>query len=269
MIRKLNLLKIEDGLVYYTNEDNDCVLKETPHELVSRGVVRLFDCKQDRDSIYAMTSMTKLDIKWYAFLSSLYLCALLVAIPMSPHTVKIFGTFQPAGILIFPITFVILDAINATLRYEYAKTTTYFGAGLCAISSGLIALTFYTFDIDGVYHQVFYPLIKLYLINSLCILSADQANNMIFRALSSKLYKAPIWQRSIISSVVGQALYTIIWIGLFFNTSTSLTLLEKIYDNYLFKIVYAIVLIPLLYALVFTYKRIREKQGISCKEMHV
>jgi hypothetical protein len=60
MTRRLNLLKIEDGLVYYTNEDNDCVLKERPHELVTRGVVRLFDCKQDRDSIYAMTSMTKL-----------------------------------------------------------------------------------------------------------------------------------------------------------------------------------------------------------------
>ena len=52
MIRKLNLLKIEDGLVYYTNEDNDCVLKETPHELVSRGVVRLFDCKQDLSLIH-------------------------------------------------------------------------------------------------------------------------------------------------------------------------------------------------------------------------
>ena len=268
MTRRLNLLKIEDGLVYYTNEDNDCVLKEKPHELVTRGVVRLFDCKQDRDSIYAMTSMTKLDIKWYAFLTSLYLCTLLIAIPMSPYTVEIFGTFQPAGILIFPMTFIILDAINATLRYEYAKTTTYFGAGLCAISSGLIALTFYMFEIEGSYREVFYPLISLYLINSLCILSADQANNMIFKTLSSKLYRASIWQRSTISSIIGQALYTVIWIALFFNTSTSLTLLQKISDNYLFKIIYAILLIPLLYVFIFIYKCIRKRQEKFGTELH-
>lgn len=260
MTRKLNLIKIEDGLVYYTNEDNDCVLKGNPRELVTRGVVRLFGSKQDRDSIYAMTSMTKLDIKWYGFLTALYLCTLLVAIPMSPYTVSIFGTFQPAGILIFPITFVVLDVINATLRYEYAKTTTFFGAGLCLLASVLIALTFYVFEIKEAYYDVFYPLIKLYLINSLCILAADQANNIIFKILSSKLYNARIWQRSIISSIVGQALYTIIWIGLFFNTSTSFALLEKISDNYLFKIAYAIFLIPLVYLLVFIYNYLRDKQ---------
>lgn len=260
MTRKLNLIKIEDGLVYYTNEDNDCVLKGSPRELVSRGVVRLFGSRQDRDSIYAMTAMTKLDIKWYGFLTALYLCTLLVAIPMSPHTVSIFGTLQPAGILIFPITFVVLDVINVTLRYEYARITTFFGAGLCCLSSLLIGVTFYAFEIKGPYYEVFYPLTKLYLINSLCILVADQANNIIFKTLSYKLYKARIWQRSIISSIVGQALYTIIWIGLFFNTSTSLTLLEKISDNYLFKIVYAVALIPLVYLLVFIYNYLREKQ---------
>ncbi|NRB67847.1 MAG: VUT family protein [Vibrio sp.] len=259
MTRSLNLLKVENGLIYYTNEDNDYVLSSPARGLINKGLVVFFK-KEHRDLIHAMDPMTKFDIKWYGFLTALYLASLLVAVPMSPHSVEIFGTWQPAGILIFPLTFLVLDTINATLRYEYAKSTTYFGAAMCALASGLIALTFSIFDIQSPYKEVFEPLIYLYLINSLCILSADQANNFIFRKLSIKLHKAPIWARSIISSTIGQALYTVIWIGLFFNSSTSLNLLQKIADNYLFKVGYAVALLPILYALVFTYNTLKVKK---------
>ena len=82
-----------------------------------------------------------------------------------------------------------------------------------------------------------------------------------------KLHKAPIWARSIISSTIGQALYTVIWIGLFFNSSTSLTLLQKIADNYLFKVGYAVALIPVLYALVFTYNILKTKKQNDASEL--
>lgn len=256
MTRNLNLLKVENGLVYYTNEDNDYILKSPARVLVNKGLVVFFN-KEDRDLIHALDPITKFDIKWYSFLTALYLVSLLIAIPMSPHSVKIFGTWQPAGILIFPLSFLVLDTINATLRYEYAKTTTYFGAGMCALASGFIALTFFVFDIKSPYKEVFEPLIFLYLINTLCILSADQANNYLFRKLSMTLYKAPIWLRSVVSSTIGQAFYTIIWIGLFFNSATSITLIEKIADNYLFKVGYAVALIPILYVLVLIYNSLK------------
>lgn len=259
MIRKLSLSKIEKGFVYYTNEDGDCTLKERPRELINRGVVKLFSSKQDRETIYALNSMTKLDIKWYGFLTALYIAMLLVAIPMSPHTVTILGTFQPAGILIFPITFTILDVINSTLRYEYAKTTTYIGAGVCFLAAILIAITLHVFNINGAYNEVFSPLVKLYFINSLCILTADQVNNTLFKKVRTRFYRAKIWQSSLISSIVGQAVYTVIWIGLFFNTSTSVTLIGKIVDNYSFKIGYAIALMPILYLLVATYSALKDK----------
>ena len=253
MTRSLNLLKVENGLIYYTNEDNDYVLSSPARGLINKGLVVFFK-KEHRDLIHAMDPITKFDIKWYGFLTALYLASLLVAIPMSPHSVEI-------------LTFLVLDTINATLRYEYAKSTTYFGAGMCALASGLIAVTFFTFDIKSPYKEVFEPLIYLYLINSLCILAADQANNFIFRKLSMKLHKAPIWARSIISSTIGQALYTVIWIGLFFNSSTSLTLLQKIADNYLFKVGYAVALIPVLYALVFTYNILKAKKQNDASEL--
>ncbi|GLT16740.1 hypothetical protein GCM10007938_05160 [Vibrio zhanjiangensis] len=260
MTRSLNLLKIENNLIYYTNEDNDYVLSSSARVLINKGIVTFFK-KEHRDLIHALDPITKFDIKWYGFLTALYLTSLLVAIPMSPHSVQIFGTWQPAGILIFPLTFLVLDTINATLRYEYAKTTTYFGAGMCALASGLIAATFSIFEITSPYKEVFEPLIHLYLINSLCILLADQANNFTFKKLSMLLYKAPIWIRSILSSTIGQAIYTFVWIGLFFNSSTSVTLLQKIADNYIFKIGYAFAVLPVLYGLVLTYKLLKSKSN--------
>ncbi|MBU2898489.1 VUT family protein [Vibrio hepatarius] len=260
MTRSLNLLKVENNLIYYTNEDKDYVLSSSSRALINKGLV-VFFTKKDRDLIHALDPITKFDIKWYGFLTALYLAFLLVAIPMSPHSVQIFDTWQPAGILIFPLTFLVLDTINATLRYEYAKSTTYFGASMCALASGLIALTFLVFDIKSPYKEVFEPLIYLFLINSICILSADQANNFTFRKLSMILYKSPLWVRSIISSTIGQAIYTIIWIGLFFNSSTSMDLLQKIADNYLFKVGYAFALLPVLYGLVISYKLLKSRKN--------
>ena len=64
-------------------------------------------------------------VKWYTFITALYIAFLLLSIPLSPHSVEIFGTYQPAGIFIFPLSFIMLDVINATLRYEYARTAVY------------------------------------------------------------------------------------------------------------------------------------------------
>ena len=80
------------------------------------------------------------------------------------------------------------------------------------------------------------------------------------------LYKAPIWLRSVVSSTIGQVFYTIIWIGLFFDSATSMTLIEKIADNYLFKVGYAVALIPILYVLVIIYNSLKAwKQQDSSK----
>ncbi|GAD31344.1 conserved hypothetical protein [Photobacterium leiognathi lrivu.4.1] len=53
----------------------------------------------------------------------------------------------------------------------------------------------------------------------------------------------------------GQAAYTVIWITLFFGDKIDTDLLTRILDNYGFKALYSICLIPIAYFLVFINKK--------------
>ncbi|QUM88666.1 hypothetical protein HWV03_07535 [Moritella sp. 36] len=57
-------------------------------------------------------------------LFTLFITFLLLAIPMSPDPVTTFNTVQPAGILIFPLTFIIIDSVNELFGYRENKTIT-------------------------------------------------------------------------------------------------------------------------------------------------
>ncbi|MCL9782909.1 VUT family protein [Vibrio sp. S4M6] len=262
-MRQLKLVMVKDDKIHYTNESASLTLAEDADALIDKELIKLFD-KKDRNTIRAVSRRhnpkNELQrMKWYGFMTALYIGFLLIAIPMSPHTVSIFGTFQPAGILIFPLTFAMLDVINATLRYEYAKMTVYIGATVCALASLMIFISFHVLNIGGEYYNVFHPLIKLYLINMICVLTSDQLNNFVFRKLNDKFYNKKLWLKTLASSIVGQIAYTIIWILAFFNTSANSTLIHKIIDNYSFKIGYAVVLIPVTYLLVYIFNTIVDK----------
>lgn len=257
MQRKMKVIGIDGINVKYSNEDSSLVLVDTCDNIVSRDIISLFE-RSDQLHIYSCCR-TKKEVMgkssaWFSFLSLLYLASLLLAIPMSPYTVSIFGTLQPAGILIFPLSFICLDVVNSTVTYRHAKMLTLNAAIICLIASALIKLSFTFLSIQDEYQVVFEKLSYLYMINAICILSADQINNFIFSKFNSLLINK-LWLKSMISTMFGQAAYTVIWITLFFGDKIDTDLLTRILDNYGFKALYSICLIPIAYFLVFINKK--------------
>ncbi|MDW6002516.1 VUT family protein [Vibrio mangrovi] len=256
-MKKLKILKSSPDSITYQSESGT-TLKAAPNEMLQKNILLLFDGK-DRARIRELASAyippkMEYDLFWLGGLFALYLSFLLLAIPMSPNAVHVLSTFQPAGILIFPLTFIILDSVNEIFQYRYARMLTFVAAAIMVIASALVYLTTHVFDMAPAYQEVFTKLPKLYLINALCLLVADQTNNLVFRTIRYRLAVAPLWFRCIVSTTIGQISYTIIWIGLFFGTSASTDLFVKIINNYGFKVIYAACLIPVTYMIVATYR---------------
>lgn len=259
-MRILTLKEINSGKIRYANEQGTLVLTDSSDSIIEKGLISCFN-RNDRKKIRENSNRNQVwrehrNIYWYSALTTIFTALLLIAIPLSTHPVAVLGTIQPGGIIIFPLSFVILDTINSTLRYSYAKYTVYLAASICILASLLLFITFYLFDINAKFTDVFKPLIKLYLINACCLLVADQVNNIVFRKLNNILSKRDLWIKCAVSTVTGQSLYTVIWIVLFFNTNASQELIQKIIDNYGFKLIYAAALIPVTYILVQLHSKL-------------
>ncbi len=261
-MQKLKIIKLSDGTVTYQSESGT-TLTAPANNLLQKNILLLFDSKdrariREHASSYIPLKM-EYDLFWLSGLFALYLSFLLLAIPMSPDTINVFNTFQPAGILIFPLTFIILDSVNEIFQYRYARTLTLIAAIIMVLASALIYLTVNVFDLSEPYQNVFDKLPKLYLINALCLFVADQTNNIVFKTIRYRLAVSPLWLRCIVSTTIGQISYTIIWIGLFFGLSANTDLFVKVINNYGFKVIYAACLIPVTYMIVAVY-RARKQQ---------
>ncbi|MEI8631731.1 hypothetical protein P4S72_05740 [Vibrio sp. PP-XX7] len=101
---KLKIVKHAPGIITYES-DKGIQLNASPDELLKKNVLLMFESK-DRAYLVswrAVISRKKMStIFWIGGLFAFYLVFLLLAIPMSPDTVHLFHTAQPAGILIFP-----------------------------------------------------------------------------------------------------------------------------------------------------------------------
>jgi uncharacterized integral membrane protein (TIGR00697 family) len=255
-MKRLKIIKSSPVSITYKS-DTGITLQAPPNDLLKKNILLFFDGK-DRARIRELASnylspKDEYDLFWMGGLCAFYLTFLLLAIPMSPDTVHTLGTLQPAGILIFPLTFIILDSVNEIFQYRYARQLTFTAASLMVIASALVFITLHVFSLSEAYHEVFAKLPTLYLINALCLLLADQTNNIIFRTLRYRLAACPLWLRCIVSTSCAQITYTIVWISLFFGTSVNTHLVSRIIDNYGFKIIYAACLIPITYMIVAFY----------------
>ena len=253
---KVNTINSDD--ISYTS-DQGMLVTDKAHILIRRNLLNLFT-KEDRDKIRIAAGYTESHEYNQTFLSvlfTLFITFLLLAIPMSPAPVTIFNTVQPAGILIFPLTFIIIDSVNELFGYRYARKLCIIASSIMLLAALLTYISLSVFDISGAYQEVFGKLPRLYLINALCIIIADQLNNKFFSYFKAKLSFSALYLRCILSTAIGQIAYTILCITIFFVTSVNVALLSRISDNYMFKVGYSIALIPVTYLIVLLYRQYR------------
>jgi len=253
-------LKIEKSSVKNITyrSDTGITLNAKPNDLLKKKVLLLFDSK-DRSTIRELASeyispKDEYDFFWIGGLFALYLTFLILASPLASENVRFFGSFQPGGILIFPLTFIILDSVNEIFQYRFARRMTFMGSGILFIAASLAFITIHVFEFSEGYRHVLGRLPLVYLISGVTLPIADQTNNIVFRVLRYRLALCPLWVRCFISTAIGQATYTLIWGILFFGTSINTGLMSNIIHNYGFKLVYAACLIPITYIIVAVYR---------------
>ncbi|WP_182074488.1 MULTISPECIES: queuosine precursor transporter [unclassified Serratia (in: enterobacteria)] len=246
------LVGIANNKISYKIRDGGAVFSDNVDSILHKNLVDFFS-EDDKSKILASYGISDAPVfltkgeSIFTILLTLFITCLFVAIPLSQTKVAILSYIQPGGIIIFPITFVFLDSINEIFGRKKGKLAIITASVSLAIASAFIFFSLKLKGVETVSHAsfiaVYTNLPRLLLINSICVLLADNFNNMIYNNLKAHLRGSYLLFRCFISTIIGQLVYSIVWILAFYHDRLEWN--EKItyiLNNYEFKVFFSLII---------------------------
>lgn len=208
---------------------------------------------------------------WYVALVALFVTCLLIANIIAVRLIALpFGLVAPAGIVIFPLSYLFGDILTEVYGYAAARRVIWLGflCNLVAVGAiflgGLVpAASFWRGQ--SAYDAIlgFTPYV---LIASFCAyLVGEFLNSFILAKMKIATKGRWLWTRTIGSTLIGEGADTIIFITLAFGVTGLIgvaprlplaILLTLMLGQWIVKVLYEVVATPLTYAIVGFLKRV-------------
>ena len=207
------------------------------------------------------------DFVMAAFVTILLLSNVLGAGKVAVLAVPGFGEWPfGAGILFFPISYVLGDILTEVYGYAHARRCIW--AGFAALLfMALMALVVVALppapDWPGqaAYEQVFGQVPRIVLASIVAFWAGEFANSYVLARMKIWTRGRHLWSRTIGSTVVGQGIDSLIFYPLaFYGVWESETLLKVLLIQFALKVAWEVLLTPLTYALVGWLKR---REGVD------
>ena len=205
-----------------------------------------------------------MDRKQYFFvwLTAIFVAALVTGDFIGGRFFVLFGHTFSAGIIPFPLTFVLTDIVNEFYGTSGARRLTFVGLGAAVFVWGVIQLALHlppspTSPIsDEVFHAAFGTAARLY-IASLCAYVIGQLLDIsIFRTLRRATGHRLLWLRATGSTVLSQMIdsFTVSFVFLA-GTHPLGFITSNAASNYVGKLIMAVLLTPVIYAIHAIFRR--------------
>jgi queuosine precursor transporter len=191
---------------------------------------------------------------------------LIVANIIAVKLVDIGGLILPAGIIIFPISYIVGDILTEVYGYSAARRVIWLGflCNLIAVIAIIIAQNLPSavfWDGQVAYERILGFTPRLLLASFLAFLVGEFANSTILAKMKVATKGKWLWSRTIASTFVGQGLDSFIFIFVaFWGTSPADALISAMFTQWIFKVVYEAAATPVTYVVV---NFIKQKEGID------
>lgn len=201
---------------------------------------------------------------WFLLVTSIFITCLITSNIIAVKLVNIFGLILPAGILIFPISYIFGDVLTEVYGYRQARQVIWLGffcnlIAVVAIWLGQILPAASFWDGQTAYERILGYTPRLLGASFLAYLVGEFANSFVLAKMKIATNGRWLWARTIGSTLVGQGLDSLVFMTLAFIGTIPLTVLAgAIVAQWLSKSVYEAIITPLTYVLVnFLKKRER------------
>jgi queuosine precursor transporter len=198
---------------------------------------------------------------WFVAIASVFVTCLITANIIAVKLILLFGFLVPAGIIVFPLSYLFGDILTEVYGYGAARRVIWLGfacnlLAVIAFSIGGIAPSAPFWHDQAAYNTILGFTPRLLLASFIAYLVGEFANSFILAKLKIATRGRWLWTRTIGSTLIGEGLDTVIFISIAFTgIIPSQMILTAILTQWIFKVAYEVVATPFTYLIVGFLKR--------------
>lgn len=202
----------------------------------------------------------------FIIIVAIFITCLITANIIAVKLVNLFGLILPAGVLIFPISYIIGDVLTEVYGYGRARRVIWLGffcnfIAVLAIWLGMILPAASFWDGQDAYVRILGYTPRLLLASFLAYLVGEFANSFVLAKLKIATRGRWLWLRTIGSTLIGQGLDSLVFISLAFGgTIPPQALALAIITQWMVKSVYEAAATPMTYAIV---NFLKQREGLD------
>jgi queuosine precursor transporter len=209
----------------------------------------------------------------WRFLScaALFVTCLLTANTMATKLIMVGGVVLTAGVVIFPVSYVVGDVLTEVWGYGAARRVIWLGF---ACNTLMVAALWLGGELppapfwkgQDAYEAIFSQTPRVLAASFVAYLVGEFANAFVLAKLKIATQGRWLWMRTIGSTVVGQALDSAVFVTLAFaGTVAPAALLQIVTAQWIVKVLYEAAATPLTYAAVGWLK---SREGVDVYDRH-
>ncbi|HSH78663.1 MAG TPA: queuosine precursor transporter [Herpetosiphonaceae bacterium] len=198
---------------------------------------------------------------WFVVVVALFITCLLIANIIAVKLVTIFGLTVPAGIIIFPLSYICGDVLTEVYGLRRARQVIWLGfacnlLAVAAIWAGLVLPGAAFWDAQVAYERILGFTPRLLLASFCAYLLGELANATILAKMKVLTEGRMLWARTIASTFVGQGLDSLVFVTIaFWGIIPPAGFVASIVTQWLFKVAYEALATPITYEVVNFLKR--------------
>jgi len=198
----------------------------------------------------------------YLFFVSLFCVVIVVSNFITPKLLLLGSVVIPAGLLTYPLTFLLGDFITEIYGSKHARYMIYLGFTMsiaaCLIVRLSLAMPGFSASTEAAFNEIFSQNFIIVLASMIAYIVAQLADVSIYSFLRGLTRNKYLWLRSNGSTLIAQALDTLIvtsitfmW-GFGYNWENTMPI---IISSYLYKATFSIGITPFYYLMVYLAKK--------------
>jgi uncharacterized integral membrane protein (TIGR00697 family) len=208
---------------------------------------------------------------YFVAIVALFVTCLITANIISVKLITFIRWDVPAGVVIFPLAYIVGDVLTEVYGYSTARRVIWLGFACNLLAVGAIALAGALpspdfWDAQPAYDRILGYTPRLLAASFAAYLVGEFANAVILARMKVLTRGRFLWTRTIGSTIVGEGLDSLVFITIAFAGTIGMdasALRDLIGTQWLIKVGYAVVATPLTYVVVDFLKRV---EGVDARD---
>lgn len=204
--------------------------------------------------------------RYYDVAVALFVASLLTANIISVKLIEIGPIIVPAGVVIFPVSYILGDILTEVYGFRWARRAIWLGflGNLVAVAAiwvaGLLPSPAF-WQNQGAWDTILGFTPRLLVASFVAYLVGEFANSTVLAKMKVWTGGKYLWSRTISSTLVGQGLDSLVFIAIAFGgLMAPAVIMTTVISQWLFKSTYEIIATPLTY---FVVNRLKQAEGVD------